>query len=146
MSRASRCLVAHGLPAQLLVARRRLKRRTSRSPGAFPRSTRPYFTATFFTSLRVQPAAISLLCCPDSVVMLSDTPRVLQAYFRSLRAIWPANSGNPKPSDPWPRPAADRAGPRRSACLVEVRDQGNVLGLPVPALTAPLVPATVRPP
>src|ERR1039458_5579410 len=106
---------------------------------------------SFFTFPPVPSAVTSLPCCPGSVATLADTRPARRTHSRSLRTTLPANSGSPKPWDPWPPPAAGKVAPPRSVHPAEVRVPGSVLGPPLPAPTAPRAtamvprPCTVRP-
>src|SRR5580658_505872 len=55
----------------------------------------------------------------------------------------PANSDNPRLSDPWLRPAAGKVAPPRSVPPVRVRVRENVLAPPLPAPAAQRATVTV---
>src|SRR5258708_3604629 len=78
--------------------------------------------------------------------MHADTRRGLREYFRSAQRIRLASSDNPRPSDPWPRPAAGKVAPLRSDHPVGVRAPENVLDPPAPGPTARRVTIIVRRP
>src|SRR5258708_14179089 len=78
--------------------------------------------------------------------MHADTRRGLREYFRSAQRIRLASSDNPKPSDPWPRPAAGKVAPLRSDHPVGARAPENVSDPPAPGPTARPVTIIVRRP
>src|SRR5208282_5815577 len=94
------------------------------------------FSISSFTSPPAPLAALSLLYCPGSVAMLADTRPARPTRSRCLPTTPPANSGSPKPSDPWPPLAADTVGPPRSVHLAGARAPENVLAPLARALTA----------
>src|ERR1039458_930045 len=106
---------------------------------------------SFFTSPPAPSAVAALPCCPGSVATPADTPPAQRTHSRSLRTTLRANSGSPRPSDPWPPPAAGKTAPPRSVHPAEVRALESASEPLVPALTAPrattnaLRPCTGRP-
>src|ERR1019366_1367667 len=73
------------------------------------------FSSYAFASPPAPPAGSSPLCCSGSVATPANTLPAQQTYSRCLRTTLRANSGSPKPSDPWPPPAAGKTAPRATA-------------------------------